>query len=149
MGVSIKYFINNKFVKRQKLSLLELVKLINLRLINKEIVGTISYIAKIILLFEDYLKELYYLITLLIKFNIILKMLQIKLYNSYISFKERLCTFNLDHYKSKYLKHYKPIIIRSPSKTRIILLSLLILKYKDIIKILVYTFTRLVKRKEN
>ena len=46
-----------------------------LRLINKELIKVISYVARIILFFKDYIKELYYLITLLIKFDVILNIL--------------------------------------------------------------------------
>ena len=48
------------------------MKSIKLRLINKELIEVISYIVKTILFFEDYIKELYYLITPLIKFKVIL-----------------------------------------------------------------------------
>ena len=71
----MKSFINNKFIKRYKLLLLELIKSIKLRLVNNKIVRTISYIARIILLFKNYLEKLYYLVILLIKFNIILRIL--------------------------------------------------------------------------
>ena len=72
MRASAKSFINTRFVKRYKLLLLELSKFIKLRLINKELIEVISYIIKTILFFEDYIKELYYLITSLIKFDVIL-----------------------------------------------------------------------------
>ena len=62
-------------MKRYKLPLLELIKSVKLRLANNGIAETISYIAKIILLFKNYLEELYYLVTSLAKFNIILKIL--------------------------------------------------------------------------
>ena len=73
--MSTKSFINTKFIKRYKLLLLKLIKFIKLRLINKELVEVISYATRIILFFEDYLKELYCLITSLTKFNIILDIL--------------------------------------------------------------------------
>ena len=69
----MKSFIDPKFAKRYKLLLLKLVKSIKLRLANDEIARIISYIARIILSFGEYLEELYYLITPLAKFNIILK----------------------------------------------------------------------------
>ena len=55
--------------------LLELVKSIKLRLANSRIARTISYAARIIILFKDYLEELYYLVISLAKFNIILEIL--------------------------------------------------------------------------
>ena len=75
MRALAKSFTNTKFVKRYKLLLLELIKSIKLRLINKELVEVISYVARIILFFENYIKKLYYLITSLIKFNVILDIL--------------------------------------------------------------------------
>ena len=75
IDILIKSFINNKFIKSRKLLLLELIKLVKLRLINGEIVGIITYTTRTILVFRDYLEEIYYLITLLTKFNIILEIL--------------------------------------------------------------------------
>ena len=66
---------NFKFIKHYKLSLLKLIRPIKLRLTNEEIAKIISYIARTILTFEDYLRELYYLITSFAKFNVILSIL--------------------------------------------------------------------------
>ena len=51
------------------------MKLIKLTLANKKIAKIILYIARTLLAFEDYLKELYYLIISLAKFDIILDIL--------------------------------------------------------------------------
>ena len=51
------------------------MKSIKLRLVNNKITKIILYIARTIIAFKDYLKELYYLIILLVKFNIILDIL--------------------------------------------------------------------------
>ena len=71
----MKSFIDTKFAKRYKLLLLKLIKSIKLRLANNEIIKIIFYIIRIILSFKKYLEELYYLVTSLTKFNIILKIL--------------------------------------------------------------------------
>ena len=42
---------------------------------NKEIIKIITYIARTILIFNDYLKKLYYLVILLTRFDIILEIL--------------------------------------------------------------------------
>ena len=145
----IKSFINNKFIKRYKLPLLKLVKPVKLRLVNNNIAETISYIVRIILSFKDYLEELYYLITLLAKFDIILRILQIELYNPYISFKDKSYIFNLNYYISECLRYYRLIIIRSPSIKALNPLSISSAKYRDIVKISIYIFIKLAERKGN
>ena len=69
---SVKYFIDIKFTKYYKLFLVALTKLFKLRLANNIIVEIITYAIRIILFFEKYLEELFYLVILLVKFDIIL-----------------------------------------------------------------------------
>ena len=73
--VSAKSFININFVKRYKLLTIELTKLVKLRLANRDVTGVITYAARTILIFSNYLEELFSLVTLLFKFNIILEIL--------------------------------------------------------------------------
>ena len=68
---SAKSFINTKFTKYYKLSLITLTKSFKLRLINEIMKKNIIYMIRIILIFEKHFEELFYLITFLIKFNII------------------------------------------------------------------------------
>ena len=144
----VKSFINPKYIKRYKLPLLELIKPVKLRLINSKIAGIISYIARTILVFEDYLEELYCLVISLAKFNIILGMPWLELHDPYILFKKRSYTFNSDYCISEYLKHYKLVTIYSPGKDKKSRFYL-ITKYRDIAEISVYIFIKLAKRKEN
>ena len=127
--------------------LLELIKSIKLKLINSEIAGIISYAVKTILFFRDYLKELYYLVTSLIKFDIILEMSWLELHDPHISFKERSYIFNLDYYITECLKYHRPVIIYSPGYKGLFLSS--ITKYRDIVEILAYAFIKLAEKREN
>ena len=71
--ILIKKIINTNFTKFYKFSLIFFVKLYKLKLINNIIKELIIYIAKTIIFIKNYIKKLFYLIILLTKFNIILK----------------------------------------------------------------------------
>ena len=73
--VLVKSFININFAKRYKLSTIELTKPVKLKLANRDVTGVITYAARTILAFNNHLEELFSLVTLLSKFNIILGML--------------------------------------------------------------------------
>ena len=73
--ILIKNFINTKFAKYYKLLFIILTKPLKLRLINKIIKRNIIHITRIILAFENHFKKLFYLITFLIKFDIIFHIL--------------------------------------------------------------------------
>ena len=124
------------------------MKPVKLRLANNKITGIISYIARIILAFRDYLEELYCLVIPLTKFNIILRIPWLELHDPHILFKKRSYTFNSNYYISEYLKHYKPVIIHNPGKSKEPR-SYLITKYRDITEISVYIFIKLAERKRN
>ena len=148
-GASAKSFIDEKFAKRQKLPVLELVKPFNLRLANGEIAGTISHAARTVLSFGEHLEELYCLVTPLAKFDIILGMPWMELHDPHISFKERSCTFDSDHCKSECLTHHRPITIKSPSAARPLTSPSPAPEYGDVAEISAYAFTRLAERKGN
>ena len=149
-GASAKSFMDIKFAKRYKLSLLELIKPIKLRLANGQIAGMISHAVRAILSFEDHLEELYCLITPLSKFDVILDMPWMKLHDSHISFKERTCTFNSDHCMSECLKDRRPVIVRSPSADPTGKLSpSSTTKFVDIAEISAYAVTKQAERKGN
>ena len=73
--ILIKFFININFTKFYKFSLIFFIKLYKLRLINNIMKKLIIYIAKTIIFIKNYIKKLFYLIILLTKFDIILKIL--------------------------------------------------------------------------
>ena len=85
--VSAKSFINTNFVKRYKLPTIELTKLVKLRLANRDVTGVIIYTTRTILAFSNYLEELFSLVTLLSKFDMILGMPWMELYDPQMSFK--------------------------------------------------------------
>ena len=124
------------------------MKPVKLRLVNGEIAGIISYAARIILVFKDYLEELYCLVISLAKFDIILGMSWLELYDLHILFKKWSCTFNSDYCMSECLKHYKLVTVHSPGKGKESR-SYLITKYGDITEISVYVFIKLAERKGN
>ena len=70
--VLVKSFINANFAKYYKISFILLMKVYKLRLANNIIKENIIYIIKIIYALNDYIEELYYLITSLVRFDIIL-----------------------------------------------------------------------------
>ena len=68
----VKSFINVNFTKYYKILLILLIKVYKLRLANNIIRENIIYIIRIIYALNDYIEELYYLITSLVRFDIIL-----------------------------------------------------------------------------
>ena len=70
--VLAKSFMNINFAKYYKIFLILLMKVYKLRLANNIIRGNIIYIIRIIYALNDYIEEFYYLITSLVRFDIIL-----------------------------------------------------------------------------
>ncbi len=50
------------------------------------------------------------------RFDFILGILELELYNPYISFKDKSILFNLNYYISNYLRYTKPALIYSDLK---------------------------------
>ena len=140
-------FINLNFIKINKLSIVKLIKLLILKLINYKRAPNIIYRVQIKFIFNKYINKVQYLVTILRRFNIILRISQLKLYNLNISLGFRKIIFNFNYYIFNYLQYnkliivYKYISITKEQRPKRIL--------NNIIKILIYTFTRLVKRLNN
>ena len=71
-----------------------------------------------------------------------------KLYDLYISFKQRLYIFNLNYYILEYLKREKSIIIYNFNARSTTFLKAN-KRFKNIAEILIYFFIKLIERLEN
>ena len=143
-GASAKGFVDRKFVKQHKISLVKMLKPCRLRLANSDMAPNITHMARITLHLGDHVDELWCLVTDLGKFDVILGMPWLELHDPQPSFANRQLTFNSDHCMSNCLLHSKPVTIYSgprPNKETV--------PRADIAEISAYAFMTMAEREEN
>ena len=146
-GASAKCFMDTKFAKAHKLSLVPLVEPVKLRLANGVIAGLITHAARTILSFKEHLEEMFCLVTPLAKFDIILGMPWLELHDPHISFAHRSCTFNSDYCISNCLQRHKPVTMHSKGTKKTPMSEST--KHGDIAEISAYAFMKMSERKGN
>ena len=99
--ISIKKFINEKYVKKYRISTLLITKKINLKLIDNFIEHILTKITIIKICLKNHVNEILYLIISLNKFDVIFDMFWIKKHDVNIEKNNRVFMF-----KSKYCLHY-------------------------------------------
>jgi hypothetical protein len=114
--VSNQAFIDAAFVKQYKLEKIKLVKLINLKLANSNLVDQIKYAIKVKFKIGDHTDELWYYITKLGGFDLILGMPWLEKHDPSSRYGKRTITFESDYCLSKCLLHHRPVIIQANSR---------------------------------
>ena len=114
-----KSFVNINFVKKHKLSIIELRKSIRLRLIENKSMLNIIHMIQFKFSLETHINEIWYLVTKLEKYFLILNMSWLKDYMINIKSKDRVLQFFNSKYIINCLRDHKfTIIYSSKSRTR-------------------------------
>ena len=95
--VSIRIYVNRKYVKQHKLFTIEFTKFIKLKFVNEFFVKNITHVAKIELLFNDHHEQLWIFVIDCENFDIIFEQSWLSNHNSHIDWKNRIMTFNFKH----------------------------------------------------
>ena len=141
-------FVNANFVKQHKLSIMSLKNFIKLRLTNNKLASNITRMTLIKFQLTKHVIELWCLVTLLSKFDLILNMSWLKQHDFHVSFKKRFLTFNSNHCLKHCIHNYKFITVYSREIKKSIESSLSI-NQADIAEITVIAFVKMIVKKKN
>ena len=145
-GASGNGFIDEKFAKRNGLTLVKMKEKCTVRLADDEVAATIAHMAQVTFKIGDHHDEIWCFVTKLGKFSLILGMPWLELHDPQLSFKDRSMTFNSDYCMSNCLSHSKPVTIFSGKKPHQDKPKKPI---QDIAEISAYAFTKLSAKSEN